>query len=818
MATCSLKIYNCKITPDRNAVVDNISTYLASLTPTYVSATFQYQKIDLNIAIKINDVQEGVGEAIGNYVSITQDGKTYYFFIDRANWKATNTVELVLSLDTVNTFRNDFTFNKKTNILRTHKDRIGTENKTKTGTKTFTVNDEDFSWYHDTESPFRPWLGRAFYNVDEVSYLTTATLTTASLSPTPLTSSITVIEGYNIVRLDVSYADGVHPTCDGSITVSYSGNVLRNYRKIDMISEGTTPILFHKPSEDKNIDEFDLDWYLVYRNQNEPDESLVNPVDCFICANEQLTVQDTEQTTVRASDLETGKYYYFTPTNNNENRYTFSAGGHTAVVAQSLVGGVIHKGIVVMRKNGTGIKWCYIDTNAPSYNFNLGSATWWDATDITFTIHLSENLYARITADIYASVLTLSTNVSESAVSYSYANLVSSIDALNRTDSQLIKVIKLPYCPIEMIYDEDTDTWIFDENDYELSSYLQDGAYLTFIKVKNLSTKFENEVFVDSPNAFSDLVIPNIDPKWTDTRNDFYESKLYHSDFYTKKFIYDSFNFNFKLENIDMDSFLTHNLGSDFGFVVNFKPTSTINSKFVFNFPQYELNYSTDDYSNIMTVSRNNEENLYNQSYINYIKTGYNYDQKAKSLALAQGLIGGTTSAAGGVIGALRSKAGLGALAGATIAIQGANNIINTIFTAVSAQNNIEQKMAQSKNQATTVNGSDDVDLMSYYTGNRAKLAVYKVSDKIKADMADLFYYTGYALNATQIPNTTSRCWFNFIQCEPVFNEESTTPYKRYLDDIKARYSLGITVYHAHNGNYDWDQEKENWETNLLNS
>ena len=80
---------------------------------------------------------------------------------------------------------------------------------------------------------------------------------------------------------------------------------------------------------------------------------------------------------------------------------------------------------------------------------------------------------------------------------------------------------------------------------------------------------------------------------------------------------------------------------------------------------------------------------------------------------------------------------------------------------------------------------------------------------------ADLFYYCGYTANRQDIPNTTSRYWFNYIQCEPVFNEEETSIYKNYLDDIKARYNAGITVYHDHNNTYDWGQTHENWEINL---
>ena len=78
------------------------------------------------------------------------------------------------------------------------------------------------------------------------------------------------------------------------------------------------------------------------------------------------------------------------------------------------------------------------------------------------------------------------------------------------------------------------------------------------------------------------------------------------------------------------------------------------------------------------------------------------------------------------------------------------------------------------------------------------------------------FYRYGYTHNAVELPNTSSRYWFNYIQCNPVFKEENSNPYNNFLNDIKTRYQQGVTVYHQHNGvgaEYDWDQEYENWET-----
>lgn len=128
MATSNLKIYRTKLTPARNALVDNLTGYLDSLTPTYSKSDFQYLKLDKDISIKVNLDQAYVLTSIGNYATITQDNKTWYYFIMDSNWISSSCVELFLSIDSINTFRNDLTMNAKTKIIRQHTEQFGLAN------------------------------------------------------------------------------------------------------------------------------------------------------------------------------------------------------------------------------------------------------------------------------------------------------------------------------------------------------------------------------------------------------------------------------------------------------------------------------------------------------------------------------------------------------------------------------------------------------------------------------------------------------------------------------------------------------------------
>ena len=115
--------YKSLVNKDRNFVLDNgsgtstLETYLATLTKTTIT-DFQYIKNDLSISIKINASQTGL-EMIDsknlNYVKIENYTETegspivyekamYYFVINKI-WRSKETIELVLSMDTLNCFK-----------------------------------------------------------------------------------------------------------------------------------------------------------------------------------------------------------------------------------------------------------------------------------------------------------------------------------------------------------------------------------------------------------------------------------------------------------------------------------------------------------------------------------------------------------------------------------------------------------------------------------------------------------------------------------------------------------------------------------------
>ena len=301
----------------------------------------------------------------------------------------------------------------------------------------------------------------------------------------------------------------------------------------------------------------------------------------------------------------------------------------------------------------------------------------------------------------------------------------------------------------------------------------------------------------------------------TDLRDDAYESKLYHSDYYLPKFTYDSFGFPFALEKVDISKVYETKK-----FTVDYRVSSTINSRFCFMFPEYVLEHSSEDYSNVLNIARNNEMTIYNSEYLNYIKTGYNYDVKNENIKIGSSIATSLLTTLGGaIIGGMKGSAAgpAGTIAGAAVGL--AAGLISTVTDVASAENTINQKLDTYRNQATSVQDANDIDLLEAYSENRAKCELYQCSSTIKKGLGDLFFYCGYKVGYQGLPDLKSRSWFNFLQADIDLLAPKNMS-SEAIEDIKSKFSEGITVFHHNLINdavtWDWDQKYENWETAIL--
>lgn len=180
--------------------------------------------------------------------------------------------------------------------------------------------------------------------------------------------------------------------------------------------------------------------------------------------------------------------------------------------------------------------------------------------------------------------------------------------------------------------------------------------------------------------------------------------------------------------------------------------------------------------------------------------------QKAKEISIGTGAVSTAAGLAGGAIMGFAAGNVVGGAIGGAIAIGAATGIMSTLNAAHQADTNIANanrsltsKIENLRNQPVTASGAAGaVDIMKAYSGNKLHVMTYVPTDLFKKALYDKLFYCGYARPVQDIPNFTSRFWFNYVQCDPVFKGE-TLVYNKYLDDIKARFKIGVTDYHMHN-------------------
>ena len=848
MTTSTWKIYkNTNILPDKNFKVDSLEDYLSSLSSSNKEelTKMQYIKHSLSLVVDVAKPQASLDFFSNtnnmNYMSIQNVGEdTYcvYYFILRKIWLSSGAIRLVLKMDTLNTYtaeRGSYVVSNRTLVDREHKDRFGLFmvigstyddgfidndvifNKQKilelTGQShlEFDHNNVTIKWFNNQTHKF----------VDEYS-LTCAEIRTddgqVKIYGYDNDDNKVLRMGINLDQLpDYYYLSWrTNESYDDFTCAEIGDDIYKIYdeyfttkikRTIDMYGEGLTPILLKTGSlkiNDKNLG--DVNWYLVYKNRDDieaTDFNQVNPVECFIVQDNPINVSFTGGNVISVAQLEDGKIYYIRKPTWDESAVTpndVSIEDDNGNTQQTFISSSTRQ-MIYFYKSGNDIVW---GTLAGSSGFSwsavyseIGKTKYLIPDTNPCLVGVSSSLLECVTQTDYEDITT------ESYMTLASSSVqIDGIDDVDRTSAKMIKIIKLPYCPIPMT--KTGSVYSFDSSKFEYK--VTDEITGIAFKDLNMSLLRTIETFTLNPYyEIEDLDFTNVSAY--DKYQSKFESKLLHSDFYQKKFVYDSFSYTFKLEFADVYNDIPQFLN------FKFKMTTTINSKFLYQFDETILSYATEDYERSLPVARNNEMALYNNQYINYLRTGFNYDVKSKNrqefasvVGTGLQLVGAIASfATAGVTGGMGIATGIGLLTSTTM------SAINTANTIAQSEQNIQARMTQARAQATNVSGSDDVDLMSYYAGNRPRMMTYELSPKMKQAMLDVFHYNGYISGEMKVPNFTGRIWFNFISCDIIFSEVRNIP-DDCLEDLKTLFKDGVVVMHKYDNQWNWNRQNENWE------
>lgn len=628
----------------------------------------------------------------------------------------------------------------------------------------------------------------------------------------------------------------------------------RYYRPIvDRYSEGIQPELFGNNNvkcEETRL-AMQKSWYLIYENQNDPGESLTNPVDVYLCGSNSTKVTSWEKSDATwsydemvnvllelnncANAQEYRKYFaennvnmLFITRSEDDGRVVVS-GDHLesdfpdidcSLSTGSFIGFLLN---CSFSSNELLIGVYQYDEFGKLENFQL----YMPNSTYTFT-NIERATYGWPTARISLTPDVVIDGVSKTQVrnfpvtsvflSSGVIATIYPITSVDRTNPKLIKIIELPYCPANVVSSVDDAIIFGSEWSYNAGKHM--------LKLNDYSTKLNRYLSLNNTNPLEPLKPrPMYDEehrfiiyKYLEKSPD-NEPKLYHSDYYYTKFFYDSFGYIVQLELISewKENFRTI-----------YYVSNTTNSRFMFAFPDAsEYGKEKQDFNTIMYVGRNNEIALFNQQYVNYIRNGYNYDLKSKEIAEEQirrnelFTIGGNIAST--VVGSIRQGTSQQYMSMANSLTQFGLNTFSQIYNNIDAiqQKEIQMsaKLNQLRNQSTGVIDANDVDMMEAYARNRLQYKVYQCSPKMKQALFNLFYYTGYVADIQGIPDTTSRIWFNFVQADVVFKKVPNLP-TSYINELKSKYNEGITFLHKNTLDagevIDFDQHYENWETKFF--
>lgn len=716
MATSKIILYNTNITPDRNCVVDNFTTYLSNCFQSEIE-NFQYQKIQLNMRIKIENPQTYFPESAFNYVGIknSDNNKTFYYFIvGEPRWLSANATELTLYMDTINTFRDNLVWTSKTHITRQHKDR----------------------YYKDSK------------------------------------------------------------TADGSFTYVE--------RYIDDYDEGLNPVKYLSYEQKIVNDKINVNWYLIYRNKEAVSANTIVPIECQCCGSIPLTIgvaqngldpeKIPQNTSILVLSSDNAADFIYTTTSGES--YTI---GKTQVYRALL--------FVKRTSNSFTVSGLTKDGGITNKDFEANRTTV-ALKGQTLKCHQFNNQIISRSISSSDADDKVAQEANDTYTLGTATDTLKSIDDVDKTDIKLVKIIKMPYAPFEI-------TLTGQNLDLPKGWKVVNG----FLVPNDLGIEFLTTAGV-AAMATGRAVFQNTDLKnyKNVTAQSTYEfrltqaePKLLHSAFHTERYLYDNFDKELLLER-----YIPNNDPVD-KVVIKFKQSNNISSNSLFDFSFPNGTYKkTNLYDNYLNVNRTNELALYNSDYLNYIRNGYNYDKKVLAQQQLSSGLGVVINLASSIASFALTANPISAAAGITFASQTIVSLANSITQTVQGEESLRQKLDNSKDRAASVSNTTDLDLLSYYNGNRLWLTREDISESLRDGIYNLFRLTGYGCDKYEVPVTNTRVWYNYIQCSPEFNEAQWLYGKEVLDDIKNRYQTGVTNYHAVDSEYDWNQEKENYETWLV--
>ncbi len=388
----------------------------------------------------------------------------------------------------------------------------------------------------------------------------------------------------------------------------------------------------------------------------------------------------------------------------------------------------------------------------------------------------------------------------------------------------IIKIIKLNYLPFRLdIVDENANDMFISTNDDMMFSHAYDPN--KYVNLEPLSYK-EGQVDYTTKTFWALLIRTYKHIPYTDNVRRYqigeiklpllshivslydYASMSYEPKLDTREFTYNVISSS-KSENLML---YYENFNDDVKLYIN-------NSLDVWTYDELVItNYGNDDVFNNLRTKLNNELMLSNDAYLNYIKNNREQIQTTQTLNATKTAVGVASIAVGSALiassvatGGAGLGMGLGLIAGGLgSTVSGVGNV----YSEMSKQYDYKNKVDEVKSSANTLMIDIAEGKDKYY------LTKYKIHDKYRERVYQLFMKQGYLVNEYRKPNLTSRYYYNYIQCSYVELNSQAIPQDAVRRIIENIYLNGTTIWHYRNPN-DFrfiDYRFENWEMSLITS
>lgn len=780
MATSRITLYNIpELSDEKNYVIENVGNFLSHFTPQLRAEKFQYQRLEQTKRIKIAYTQELNSPSpafLPNYCMIEtteDDGDSTsiapaYYFVVEVEQRARETVSLTLQLDVLNTFYDQFKqrMTPETYIARAHKDRFS--------------------------------------------------------------------------------------------KVRKFGNVYFLANSFDRVSEGDNMPLIESESERRTVYETEkgdlaanpLKFYLVYRT----DEDGRPCID--LAANRQITIgagASGPTFSLLASQMPEGTYYYIIAEN-----ISFSVDGSQSdfINITGTWSGFANRtrtysgeGFLVFWKSIiNGVPYICFEFVSDSENVNAENGIYYSLHDPMsapsepdyrfqgvkdnnaegqINILLGKTIYFSNTKTYDQDLIRTFQKITINAGTF-VPKTLGQIDLLDRTSQKIVKVIECPYCPVPISYDSATEIYTISQEYFPNESEEENPPFLrTYDLAKPFPKRQIGKVDWDS---FLVQSAASLNPL---SRPFLADPKIYTSPYFAITLLYDSFSLAVKLEDYEFNNSDGYPILGDLELM--YKQSANVSSSLMFEAVspadlgpisdwQYTLGKSEENYPRVLPASRNNEVALYSSEYLEYLKNGFNYDKKKREEGLAfSGAMAGLQTL-GAVLSFALSGAtgGATAIAGAGLAIGAATTFANMGQKAYTSAEELNQKISLLKAQSYRVSSIDDLDLFNEYGKNKLSVLFYRVKENDLNRIRARFQYFGYAVDeyGEPWPYMNSRHDFNYLKCDPVFDQPTPTAIPpEYLEAIADKLRAGITIFHErfylYNG-YKLDRNFENLEESVL--